>query len=63
MNKHLKSANRYNEENKKFDQDTEFKMENLSQYVNKPSNTSSSYLNNVDDISLASINSDKEDKF
>jgi len=60
----MKNSNRYNDnENIKFNQDTEFTMDNLSQYLNKPSNNCSNNFNNTDDISLASLNSDKDDKF
>lgn len=62
MNKNVKNSKLNNEENKEFDKDTEFKMENLSQYINRPSNSNLSNLNGVDDISLASLNSDSEDK-
>ena len=63
LNKLIKSNE--GKETKKFEQDDEIKINNLSEFLNKPqfNSQSSKNMNIVDDISLTSLNSDLDDKF
>jgi len=65
MNRYLKQNFNKNgkNENKNFNQDTEFKMEKISQFINRPLSPNQKNININDDISLTSLNSEGEDKF